>query len=119
MCRWLAYSGSSVLLEELLYKPEHSLIVQSMHSTLGAEATNGDGFGVGWYGDRETPGVSGAWSASGTTATCATWRPHQLAAGVRPHPCRNRLSRAADELPPLPHGRWLWMPTATSAASTR
>jgi glutamine amidotransferase len=57
MCRWLAYSGSPVLLEDLLYKPEHSLIVQSMHSTMGAEETNGDGFGVGWYGDRETPGV--------------------------------------------------------------
>ena len=37
MCRWLAYSGSPVLLEELLYKPEHSLIVQSLHSQLGAE----------------------------------------------------------------------------------
>ena len=47
MCRWLAYSGSPVLVEDLLYKPEHSLIVQSMHSTMGAEATNGDGFGVG------------------------------------------------------------------------
>jgi predicted glutamine amidotransferase len=57
MCRWLAYSGAPVLLEDLLYRPEHSLIVQSMHSTLGAEATNGDGFGVGWYGDRDVPGV--------------------------------------------------------------
>ena len=57
MCRWLAYSGSPVLMEDLLYKPEHSLIVQSMHSTMGAETTNGDGFGVGWYGTKETPGV--------------------------------------------------------------
>ncbi|MGH1563003.1 class II glutamine amidotransferase [Mumia sp. DW29H23] len=57
MCRWLAYSGSPVLLEDLLYRPEHSLIVQSMHATMGAETTNGDGFGVGWYGVRDTPGV--------------------------------------------------------------
>ena len=57
MCRWLAYSGAPVLLEDLLYRPEHSLIVQSQHSTLGAEATNGDGFGVGWYGDGDGPGV--------------------------------------------------------------
>jgi glutamine amidotransferase len=57
MCRWLAYLGSPVLLEDLLYKPEHSLIVQSMKSTLGAEPTNGDGFGVGWYGAQPTPGV--------------------------------------------------------------
>ena len=57
MCRWLAYSGAPVLLEDLLYKPQNSLVVQSLHSQLGAETTNGDGFGVGWYGDRETPGV--------------------------------------------------------------
>jgi predicted glutamine amidotransferase len=57
MCRWLAYSGSPVSLEDLLYRPEHSLIDQSLHSTLGAETTNGDGFGVGWYGTADTPGV--------------------------------------------------------------
>jgi hypothetical protein len=45
MCRWLAYSGSPILLEELLYKPAHSLIDQSMHARLGATTTNGDGFG--------------------------------------------------------------------------
>ena len=58
MCRWLAYSGTPVLIEELLYKPEHSLIDQSLHSRLGAETTNGDGFGVGWYGEHaDTPAV--------------------------------------------------------------
>ena len=48
MCRWLAYTGSPVLLTEVLYTPVHSLIDQSLHSRLGAETTNGDGFGVGW-----------------------------------------------------------------------
>ena len=57
MCRWLAYSGSPMLLEELLYKPVHSLIDQSLHSRLGATTTNGDGFGVGWYGAVPTPAV--------------------------------------------------------------
>jgi predicted glutamine amidotransferase len=57
MWRWLAYSGSPVLIEELLYKPQHSLTVQSLHSTLGAEETNGDGFGIGWYGAQDTPAV--------------------------------------------------------------
>jgi predicted glutamine amidotransferase len=28
-----------------------------MHSKLGAEAVNGDGFGVGWYGAPDTPGI--------------------------------------------------------------
>ena len=57
MCRWLAYSGSPLALEQLLYAPEHSLIVQSLHSQLGAEETNGDGFGVGWYGEQKAPAV--------------------------------------------------------------
>jgi predicted glutamine amidotransferase len=49
MCRWLAYSGTPLKIEEVLYRPAHSLIDQSLNSTLGAETTNGDGFGVGWY----------------------------------------------------------------------
>src|SRR5688572_8552991 len=32
MCRWLAYSGTALPLEELLYTPVHSLIDQSLHS---------------------------------------------------------------------------------------
>jgi predicted glutamine amidotransferase len=59
MCRWLAYSGSPILLEELLLKTDHSLIDQSLHARLGVETTNGDGFGVGWYGaaNADTPAV--------------------------------------------------------------
>ena len=57
MCRWLAYTGSSVLLTDVLYTPAHSLIDQSLHSKLGAETTNGDGFGIGWYDAAPVPGV--------------------------------------------------------------
>ena len=57
MCRWLAYSGSPILINQALYMPAHSLVDQSLHSRLGAETTNGDGFGVGWYGDGPIPGV--------------------------------------------------------------
>src|SRR3954468_24934210 len=68
MCRWLAYSESPILLEELLYQPRFSLIDQSMHSRLGVETTNGDGFGAGWYGTDVIAGptlfrgVGPAWS---------------------------------------------------------
>jgi glutamine amidotransferase len=55
VCRWLAYSGSPIRLEELLVKRDRSLIDQSLHSRQGATTTNGDGFGVGWYQDGETP----------------------------------------------------------------
>jgi predicted glutamine amidotransferase len=59
MCRWPASeSRSPKVLEELLYKPDHSLIDQSLHARLGVETTNGDGFGVGWYSTyTETPAV--------------------------------------------------------------
>jgi hypothetical protein len=55
VCRWLAYSGSPIRLEELLVKRDRSLIDQSLHARQGATPTNGDGFGVGWYEDAETP----------------------------------------------------------------
>ena len=66
MCRWIAYSGGPVYLEEVLFKPKHSLIDQSLSARSGATTTNGDGFGVGWYGTGATPGlyksVQPAWS---------------------------------------------------------
>jgi glutamine amidotransferase len=46
-----------VPIEQLLYRPRHSLIDQSLHSTMGAETTNGDGFGIGWYDVGTEPGV--------------------------------------------------------------
>ena len=58
MCRWMAWSGQPVLMDELLYKTKHSLVDQSLHSRMGVETTNGDGFGLGWYGSAgEGPGV--------------------------------------------------------------
>ena len=50
MCRLLGYLGPSVSLEHLLYKPDHSLIVQSYQPReLEVALLNADGFGVGWY----------------------------------------------------------------------
>ena len=57
MCRWLAYSGDPILAEDLLFRPVHSLIDQSLHSRMGVTTTNGDGFGMGWYGDGPIPAV--------------------------------------------------------------
>lgn len=57
MCRWLAYVGAPMRLDRLLFEPQNSLIRQSLHATLGATTTNGDGFGLGWYGERGFPGV--------------------------------------------------------------
>jgi predicted glutamine amidotransferase len=110
MCRWLAYSGSPIVLEEALYAPAHSLIDQSLDSKLGAEATNGDGFGIGWYDDTPTPGlfksVEPAWNDQNL---------HELAGHVRSAHFFAHV-RAAVGSPvqqsnchPFRHGRRLWM----------
>lgn len=44
-------------MDEVIYKTEHSIIDQSLHSEMGATTTNGDGFGIGWYGQLEKPGL--------------------------------------------------------------
>ncbi|GAB1542041.1 ergothioneine biosynthesis protein EgtC [Scytonema sp. NUACC21] len=50
MCRLLAYLGSPISLEPLLYQPQHSLIVQSYQPReMLSGVVNADGFGVGWY----------------------------------------------------------------------
>ncbi len=53
MCRWLAYTGSPLQLESVIFKAQHSLIEQSLHARMAATTTNGDGFGLGWYGPRD------------------------------------------------------------------
>lgn len=57
MCRWLAYSGAPILIDEVLFKTEHSLIDQSLRARDSPNTTNGDGFGIGWYGKGDAPGV--------------------------------------------------------------
>jgi len=66
MCRWMAWLGQPVLIDELLFKTPHGIVDQSLHSRMGAETTNGDGIGLGWYGSGEGPAlyrsVAPAWS---------------------------------------------------------
>lgn len=57
MCRWLAYSGPPVHPDAYLFQAENSLIRQSLSAQLAVTPTNGDGFGLGWYGIRPEPGL--------------------------------------------------------------
>ncbi len=110
MCRWLAYSGSPVRIEELLYKPKHSLIDQSLHSQLGAETTNGDGFGIGWYGQFETPGVfhsiEPAWNDRNLRDLSAHIESRLVFAHIR---ASSGSPIQQSNCHPFRHGRWLWM----------
>jgi predicted glutamine amidotransferase len=110
MCRWLAYSGSPILLEELLYKPAHSLIDQSMHSRLGATTTNGDGFGVGWYTSGATPGVfravGPAWSDRNLRELAGHVASPMFLAHIR---ASTGTAVQQTNCHPFRHGRWLWV----------
>jgi predicted glutamine amidotransferase len=110
MCRWLAYSGAPVLLDDLLYKPKNSLVVQSLHSQLGAETTNGDGFGVGWYGDRATPGVfrsiEPAWNDRNLRELAGQISSRRVFAHIR---ASTGSPVQQTNCHPFRHGRWLMM----------
>lgn len=50
MCRLLGYLGRPILLDYVLDKPEHSLIVQSYQPReMTSGVVNADGYGMGWY----------------------------------------------------------------------
>ncbi|MET7456474.1 class II glutamine amidotransferase [Streptomyces sp. NPDC005574] len=111
MCRWLAYSGTPILLDAILYRPAHSLIDQSLHSKLGVETTNGDGFGVGWYAtDVDTPAVvrdtAPAWSNRNLREIANHVRSHQFFAHIR---ASTGTAVQQTNCHPFRHGHWMWM----------
>lgn len=110
MCRWLAYSGSPILLKEALYAPAHSLIDQSLHSRFGAETTNGDGFGVGWYGTPQTPGVFHSTEPAWNDHNLRELADHISSAHFFAH-IRAAIGSAVQQTNchPFRHGRWLFM----------
>ena len=111
MCRWLAYSGSPILLEELLLKPEYSLIDQSLHARLGVETTNGDGFGVGWYGtSADTPAlfrsVEPAWNDRNLRELAGYVESPLFLAHIR---ASTGTAVQQTNCHPFRYGRWLWV----------
>ena len=95
---------------DLLLKPKHSLIDQSLHSTMGAEPTNGDGFGIGWYGLGETPGVfhsvEPAWNDRNLRNLAAHISSPMVFAHIR---ASSGSAIQQTNCHPFRHGRWLWM----------
>lgn len=110
MCRWIAYRGEPVLMESLVSDPHHSLIAQSLHAAESVTTTNGDGFGLGWYGERPTPGVyreiRPAWSDENLRSICAQVRSHLFFAHVR---ASTGTASVRANCHPFSHGRHLFM----------
>ncbi len=110
MCRWLAYTGAPVFLEDLICKPVHSLVDQSLCATEAKSPTNGDGFGMGWYGERPQPGlyreVLPAWNDPNLRSLA-----HQIRAGLFFAHVRASTGTGSSRpnCHPFAHGRWLFM----------
>jgi predicted glutamine amidotransferase len=109
MCRWIAYAGGPVYLEDLLFKPKHSLIDQSLAACAGETTTNGDGFGVGWYGDGATPGlykgIQPAWSDENLLDLASQIKSPMFMAHVR---STTGTAIQRTNCHPFRHGRWLF-----------
>lgn len=57
MCRFLAFIGEPILLDDVMTDQSHSLVSQSMAAREAKTDVNADGCGLGWYGERPSPGI--------------------------------------------------------------
>jgi predicted glutamine amidotransferase len=89
MCRFIAYLGRPIIVDELLLKPSNSLIHQSFDAGEMSEPLNGDGFGLGWYDHqiRELPGlfrsITPAWNNNNLLYNASMFRADCMFAHVR------------------------------------
>jgi predicted glutamine amidotransferase len=110
MCRWLAYSGGAIPIEQLVFKPEHSLVDQSLSAKLTSEPTNADGFGLGWYGRGGKPGIyrsiQPAWNDANLQDLCAEVESGLFMAHVRRS---TGSSVQTSNCHPFRHDNWLFV----------
>jgi glutamine amidotransferase len=110
MCRWVAYVGEPIYIEEFVTTPQQSLIVQSRYSREAKNAVQGDGFGLGWYGERDEPGVfrdvRPAWSDENLLSLA-----QQIKSGLFFAHIRSSTGTATTRANchPFKHGRWMFM----------
>lgn len=110
MCRWAAYVGAPIFLEEIVSRPGHSLIHQSHCATQCHSAINADGFGVAWYGERPEPGlyrdVMPAWSDPNLRSLTAQVKSSLFLAHVR---ASTGTATSRNNCHPFTVGRWSFM----------
>lgn len=110
MCRWIAYSGKNIALEHYVTESEHSLVTQSINALESMSSTNGDGFGLGWYGEHSEPGlyreIRPAWSDENLRYLCRHLHSHLFFAHVR---AATGTAVTRQNCHPFACGRWLFM----------
>ena len=110
MCRWMAWSGQPMMIDELLFKPKHGLIDQSLHAEMGVETTNGDGYGLGWYGAGDGPCVYRSIAPAWGDANLRELAQHIVSPLFLAH-VRATTGTAIQQnnCHPFRHGRWLFV----------
>src|SRR3712207_6780755 len=110
MCRWLAYSGSPIVLRDALQSPAHSLIDHNLRSRTASATTNGDGFGMGWYGSGTDPAVFRSvdppWNDANLRELARDVTSPLFFAHIR---ASSGTAVQRTNCHPFRHGRWLWM----------
>ncbi len=110
MCRWVAYQGEPVFLEEFVSRPCQSLVAQSRHCREAKTEVNADGFGLGWYGERARPGtfrdIRPAWSDENLLSLAHQIRSRLFFAHVR---ASTGTATTRANCHPFTHGPWLFM----------
>ncbi|MGB3176347.1 MAG: class II glutamine amidotransferase [Albidovulum sp.] len=110
MCRWAAYIGEPIFLEDIISRPGHSLIHQSHGATECKSAINADGFGIAWYGNRAEPGlfrdIQPAWSDPNLRSLTAQVQSPLFLAHVR---ASTGTATSRNNCHPFAVGRWSFM----------
>src|SRR5215213_4667159 len=110
MCRWIAYRGRDIPLEDYVTEPEHSLAAQSLSALESTASTNGDGFGLGWYGNHPEPGLyhetRPAWSDDNLRYLCRHLHSHLFFAHVR---AATGTAVTRQNCHPFASGHWMFM----------
>lgn len=110
MCRWAAYAGEPIFLEEVVSRPGHSLVSQSLGAAKCPTPTNGDGFGLAWYDARPEPGlyrdIYPAWSDPNLRSICEQVRSGVFLAHVR---ASTGTATSRNNCHPFVVGRWSFM----------
>jgi predicted glutamine amidotransferase len=110
MCRWIAYRGETTAFEHYVTEPEHSLLTQSLRALEATTGTNGDGFGLGWYGDHPEPGLyretRPAWSDENLRYLCRHLHSHLFFAHVR---AATGTAVTRQNCHPFACGPWMFM----------
>jgi len=106
----MAYSGDKIQVDALLFNAKHNLIDQSMSSRSAETPTNGDGFGLGWYGHHEKPGlfrsIRPAWNDFNLRDLAANIESHLFMAHVR---ATSLATVQETNCHPFRYGNWLFV----------